>query len=435
MENIQSELKKYENDIFEKENKDVIDSAYQKWLDARNEMLIGMTDKERELIENKIKLKILKMFKKRKGDYFHYSDFVFDSLISQHFNFIVTSGDRNIGKTTSAKSLARDIVNKGYRFEWMRNIQDEIKMLVKSDNDNWFSKMGWTYDNLSAPNIYDMNDKLVGYYRDVNTVGKFKSIEFDNVALTIWDEFNSRVNVGEKFAKFAEHIVTVQRHREKYMCILQANFVSQHDEMLEKLGVGGEKLDNKNFVKFNWITGALMIFIPSGIYKSVSNDIKKKKKNIGYRTSLNDQHVFQSQYGGGFQDAINTNIINQENISAFEALFNIYHSVTISSLRSQRLTMYKAYDKDGKPFNFLTNTKENNNKPIFVFDHINKIRYINSIILESTVLENLILAWRNNQIKTDSQTTYESIIKIFAAADKIIDKQKFVINDVENLVK
>ncbi len=412
-------------------------SNWEQWKKEREEILQELTDKEREIIEKEIKVEILKIFTKAKnapdGDdlrFFKYKPIRNIPHVKKWFKIMCVTGDRNIGKTTSAERECRDIVSAGKRFIKLRNIQDEVKECVVSDEEKWLAPNNWSYTNRTSPNIHITGEveNIVGYYRDVNTIGKFKSIEFPDVDLILWDEFNTRVAVKDKFQKFVEFVTTVQRHRKNLSVILQANYVDQNDVMLQKLGVGIEKLDKNEFVKFNWITGSIVILVPKGIYESVGD----KKDNLGYRLSLADQKTYQSQYGGGFQPDTIGNVINMAKIANVDPIFNIYYNqyATNDTLGAFKMCLYDAFDKEGKRVLLLTELIEPNKVPIFVFDTFNEIKYPGTVLLEADKLDKIIALWQSEEIKTDSKETHHNITLLFSKAKSIIDKTKFYVEEI-----
>lgn len=269
-------------------------SPYEQWLAERAKILEGMTDQERSVIELEIRLFITEVFKKAKetpgGAFFKYDPFLENPLIKKYFKIMVTSGDRNIGKSFSLGEQ-RDKVNRnGGKWILMRNIQDEIIQHVKSElrEGEYLEKRKLDVTNFKTADAYLLDEdkeelEIVGHYRDVNTIGKFKSINFPGVKLIAWEEFVSRVKVSDKAAKFVEFVSTVQRYNPDLQIICQSNYVDQSDPFLQLLQVGMEGIDTDvEFVKFSWISGSIQIFIPKGIYKSVGN----AETNLGYRLSL-----------------------------------------------------------------------------------------------------------------------------------------------------
>ncbi|MCS5736447.1 UNVERIFIED_CONTAM: hypothetical protein RF648_18235 [Kocuria sp. CPCC 205274] len=89
-----------------------------------------MSESERQLIEAKIKLDIVKAFRKRKGDFFHYEDILEIPLLKEYFKIIVCTGDRNIGKSYSLRNISTK-----HKFVWMRNQRNELEAQVKSHID------------------------------------------------------------------------------------------------------------------------------------------------------------------------------------------------------------------------------------------------------------------------------------------------------------
>lgn len=410
------ELKKYtlEIDEFVKtiDDKEIADS-YEQWKNERKKILDLVSLSERELIEAKIKVEIVKMFRKRKGDFFYYEDLLSSELLRKYFKIIVCTGDRNIGKSTSAKRIAE-----ANKWIWLRNQRNELEAQVKSHIDSgWFESNGWELEGGLTSSSIDVvsteSEKIIGYYRDVNTIGKFKSIDFPETELIIWEEFNSPVKISNKFEKFATFVSTVQRHRPNMLAILQANYVDNTDEMLTKLGIPITKLSKDKFVFFNWITGAINIFIPKSIYKSIG----EAKDNLGYRLSLNDHDVWKSQYGAQFSNEELLNIIDSNNFTWTEARYNIYFYSNIDR-NTIKLTVYNVIDEDGIRHNFISNTRGANDKPTLVVDYISNARYPNSVLVNLNSLEVLVSAWHASKLCTDNIEVFSLLVKLLAEAKK-----------------
>lgn len=411
------EINKYlgEIDEFVKslEDRDVKDS-YEQWKQERQSVLNLVSESERQLIEAKIKLDIVKTFRKRKGDFFHYEDILEIPLLKEYFKIIVCTGDRNIGKSYSLRNISTK-----HKFVWMRNQRNELEAQVKSHIDiGWLENNGWELDGGISSEAIDIVEIMgkknkVGYYRDVNTIGKYKSIDFPDVDLLAWEEFNSPVTISNKFEKFTTFVSTVQRHRPNLQVILQANYVDNTDEMLTKLGIPIGKLTKDQFVFFNWITGAINIFIPKGIYKSVSS----KKDNLGYRLSLMEHDVWKSQYGAQFSNEELLNIIDSNDFTFIDPKYNLKFYSDIER-QTISLTMYYVIDKDGMPHNFISTTRGNNNKPVLVVDYLSNVRYPGSLLVEPHQLENLVKAWHSFNLTTDNIEVFSLLIKLLATSQK-----------------
>lgn len=420
---------------------DDLENDYQRFLEERKNILV-ISREEKEKIEAVIKLELLKMWSKAKklaeGDdedlgYFRYEDIYKIPYVSDYFNIVTANGDRNIGKTYSSRRMARDVNKESKRWFWLRNIDDEIEAQVDSDKEKFLDPHGWIKDGKKhMPNILDRQGNLVGYYRALNTSAKLKSIEFPEVDLLVYEEFNE-VKIQHKYMKFIKLLSTIQRQNPKLKAILQANYVDQNDEMLQALGVGMKKLTKEDFVIFNWEVGALIINIPKGVYRQP----KDKKNNTAYRASLATYDGWKSQYGGGFSNEEPVNIINENEFSNVKAIFNIYTknpTALKQSYGAYKLTLYHVWDKQGKQHNVITTTKGTNNSPIFVIEYLNKIHYPTAELITHEALMYLINAWNNNNLKTTSIEVHAVVSMIFAKALQIYDKQENDIEDVENMV-
>lgn len=418
-----------------------LEEDYQRWIQERKAML-PLTKDERDKIEAVIKLELLKMWKKAKEDangpdmdkgFFRYEDILSIPYVKDFFNILTANGDRNIGKTYSSRRIARDVVKRGKRWAWIRNIDDEVKAQVVSDEEKFLAPNGWahTEGTSKAPNITNLKGNIVGYYRPLNTSAKLKSIEFPDVELMVYEEFNEVV-IPHKFLKMVKLASTMQRHEPNFMMILQANYVDQNDEILRSLGVGSKTLTKEDFVIFNWELGALVINIPKGIYRQPPD----KSKDTAYRASLGSYEVWKSQYGGGFSNEEPINIVNENEFSSISPVFNIYMQKLSTSTKygAHKLTLYKVYDKEGKMHNVITTTKGANSKQIFVVDYVNKIQYPSAEIISLDALEMLISKWNNGNLKTTDIDTHKLITAIFARALQKHDQAKNEIEDIENMV-
>lgn len=422
------------------------DNDYQRFLEERRALLPEKS--EMEHIEQVIRISILEVFKKNKllsasddmnVGYFKYQDYFAIDYIKDYFNIIVASGDRNIGKSYSSHEIARDVVSKKKKFMLLRNIDDEVKAQLSSDTleSGWLTGNGWTYKgNSKSPNIVDINESEVGFYRALNTSAKFKSTDFPDTELIIWEEFNA-VKIQDGYEKFVKMLSTIMRHNPNGKAILQANYVDQNDGTLQALGIGSKQLTKKDFVVFNWEVGAILINIPKGIYRMVSN----KKNDLAYRASLAKYDVWKSQYGGGFSNEEPVNIINEKSFLKVEPVFNIYHAKTdylspaSTKYSAFKMTLYHVWDENGEQHNVLTQTIGSNDKPIFIFDHVNKIMYPHANLISWTTLESLITHWNSGNLKTIDVKNHAAIVALFAVANKILENETFEITEVENMIE
>lgn len=423
-------------------------NLFNEWIKEREAMLNRVPLKERKRIEKEINVFLKAMFldaKTKGGQFFKYKPILENEHIKKHFNIITTAGDRNIGKSTSSHEEMKRVVDAGRRFIMMRNIQDEIKHQIKSDGNGWMSDYGWLNDaSQQSPEIVRIvEDKkkkgkavkqLIGWYRDLNTIGKFKSIEFQETDLLVYEEYNSEViGISDKWRRFSEFITTVQRHNNNLKILMQANYVHQNDVMLQKLGIGLTQLSKDKYCIINWIVGAIVIFIPKDTYKSTGETLEEKSNKLGYRTSLADYETWNKQYGGTFISPYTTNVINDSDIGVVEhAVCNMAHST--SSKSEIMLTLYKAYDRKGEVINFFSQKMGENNAPVFVFDSISEMKHINAIKLDSESLENFISAWKSNKIKTSSSEVYDSLTRIFGKAKSVIDRSEFKIEEIPDFI-
>ncbi len=438
----QIEYKKLQDELLGNE-KD-LQNDYEMFLEERKAM-IPLTKKERERVEEIIRFKILRIFKKNKEwsngkddnkGYFKYRQFREIEEIKNYFNIMMAIGDRNIGKSTSAQEEVDLVVKKGKRFMWLRNIDDEVKEQVNSDvgEDGWLTKRGWTFEgSAKSPTIITPNKVTLGWYRPVNTSSKFKSVNFPETELIVYEEFPEG-NVKGKYFKFVKFASTTLRMNQGY-AIMQANFTDQQDEMLQSLGVGNKKLTAQDFVFFNWVVGAIIIFIPKGIYRQT----KDKKKDLAYRASLGDQRVWKSQYGSGFSNEEPNNIINDNNFSSIEPVFNIYtgnaaNRADVRAYGAFKMTLYKVYDDEGNFHNVIAETLQPNDKPIFIFESLNKVMYPHAQMLEIDALENLLHHWSTGNLKTTSMAAHQRISVIFANALKVLKQDDEYITDIENII-
>ena len=419
---------------------------YQLYLNERKAMLPG-TKEEREKIEVIVKLQILDIFKEAKimasGDddnlgYFKYRPFREISYIKDFFPIISVSSDRNQGKSYSSHEEITRVAAMKRRFMMIRNIDDEVKAQIDSDSDQdgWLTDLGWTNGaSAKMPNIIDLHKQVVGYYRALNTSSKFKSVDFPKVDLIVYEEFNE-VGISDKYMKFVKFVSSIIRFNPDGWAILQANYVNQQDEMLQALGVGGKQLDVKDFVIFNWEVGAILVFVPKGIYRKP----KDQKKDLAYRTSLGKFDVWKSQFGGGFSNEEPINIVSENSFTSIKPVFNIYHQNVSSRTASGKeygafkMTLYKVYDDEGRMQNVLTTTKGSNNKPIFIYDYLNKIKYPHAHLMDIASLDNLIEEWNTGNLKTTEMKTHEAITAMFAVAKRALQADDEYISEIENIV-
>lgn len=424
---------------------DIIENNdYEQWLKERQDIL-PLTKEGREQVEQIIKIKILQVFAKIKQDklenpndpeigWFKYRPFFEIDEIKDYFPIRVFSGDRNIGKSTSSREeMVNTVRNKG-RFLFFRNIDDEVKEQISSHEENFLFPNGWTnFGSAKLPNIVDLKGNLVGWYRAMNTSAKFKSIDFPNTKLIVWEEFNE-VKIAKPFEKFVKMVSTAQRHNPDCVAIIQANYVDQFHEVLQALGLGYQKLTNKDIVAFNWESGAIIVNIPKGIYNSTQKD---KSKDLGYRASLTSFDIWKSQYGGGFGNEEPINIIKESSFTSVTPIFNIYYQNTSSTNRQYgafKMTLYHVYDDNGKKHNVLTETKGSNNCPIFIYDVLNKILYPHAHLMSIDSLESLIYEWNIGNLKTTSLEVHAKISVLLANAKKALMNDEEDITKIENII-
>lgn len=420
---------------------------YELFLEERKNLL-PLSEDERNLIEAEIRLGLLNMWKKAKegamsddpeAGWFRYEDIYKIPYIDDYFNILTANGDRNIGKSRSSQRIVRDTVSSGKRFMWIRNIDDEVEAQLISDTaeEGWLTKNGWGYEGKSkSPTIVNLvTEEEIGWYRPLNTAAKFKSVDFPNTELIVYEEFNEKP-VSHQFYKFVKMVSTIQRHQPKVRVILQSNYVDQWNDMLQSLGIGSKKLTIRDFVVFNWEIGAIIINIPRGIYRQPKNELQ----DVAKRASLGKYDVWKGQYGGGFANEEPVNIIDERDFVAIEPQFNIFYdkpeSVTGAKnvYGSFKMTLYKVWLRDGSWHNVLTETRGANDKPIFIYDHLNHILYPDAILMSIETLEGLIMHWKNNNLKTTEVKTHAKIVKLFATASKILAKDENLITVIENLV-
>lgn len=442
----------YDNVISSHINNDQDD--YNKYLAERKQML-PETEEKRKEIEEEITLAVLKIWNAAKKDalsdnedigFFKYRPFFENELINKYFKIFGAVGDRNIGKTWSSREEIDDVIARQRRFMILRGIDDEVKAQLTSDmgDDGWLNDRGYDYEGeLKSPTITKtfknpktqkiVSKQTVGYYRPVNTSSKFKSVDFPNVDLMIYEEFPEG-NVQNKFYKLVKLMSTVMRFNTNGRLILQSNYTDQYDDILQSLGLGSRKLTEKDFIHFNWEVGALIIFIPSGIYRKPDS-----KKDIAYRAALGKYSVWKNQYGGGFATEEPVNIINESEIAAVEPEFNIYY--VNSTLRTAnkaygayKMTLYHACDHDGNMHNILTEQQVPNDKPILIYDLLNKVQYPHAILMEIETLDSLLNHWNNGTLKTTSLDVHMKISALFASALKVLLKDEGNIEEIENIV-
>lgn len=435
-----------DDDIFGEE--DLVNS-YESFLNERAAIL--PPKEEMELVEERIRTGVLNMFKKAKIDalsndedkgFFRYEDLYAIPHVEDYFAIVMANGDRNIGKSTSSKRMLRDTVANNRRFMWWRNIDDEVEAQLASDMDEekgFLPSNGWTYEGKAkSPNIVDMQGKTVGFYRPLNTSAKYKSTDFPNVDLIVYEEYNE-VNISKKYYKMVKMISTVQRFNPRLKVILQANFTDQNDEVLQGLGMGLKKYDPKrDFCIFNWEVGSLIINIPKGVYRQPKN----KKNDIALRASYGDYETYQSQFGGGFDQEEPVNIIDEKEFDSITPVFNILFDRAESinerakSYSAFKMTLYNVVDNECNTHQVLMDTRGKNDAPIFIYDYLNSIRYPQAIMLEPITLDRLIKAWQAGNLKTVNMKTHVRVVALFANAKKYIDKtEKFLIEDIENVVE
>lgn len=420
------------------------ENDYEQWLKERQEIL-PLTKEGREQVESIIRIKILQILKQVKDDklaypddkevgWFKYKPYFEIEEIKDYFPIRVFSGDRNIGKSTSSREEMVSAVRNNGRFLFFRNIDDEVKEQVSSHEETFLFPNGWTNaGSAKLPNIVDMQGNLVGWYRAMNTSAKFKSIDFPNTKLIIWEEFNE-VKIQNPFMKFVKMVSTAQRHNPDCVALIQANYVDQFHEVLQALGLGYQKLTNKDIVAFNWEAGAIIVNIPKGIYNSTQKD---KSKDLGYRASLTKYDAWKAQYGGGFSNEQPINIVEEKKIVAVEPQFNIYYQNTSSLNKTYgafKMTLYHAYDEDGKKHNILTETKGSNNCPIFIYDILNKILYPHANLMDIDSLDNLIYEWNIGNLKTTSLEVHSKITVLLANAKRALMRNEEDIEKIENII-
>lgn len=421
-------------------------SSYQTYLEERASML-PLNKEERERVEAVIKNQILQIFKKNKewaqGEdedkgFFKYAHFRAIPEVREYFQILAAIGDRNMGKSTSAKEEVDGVVKLGRKFMWLRNIDDEVEGQLNSDvgEKGWLTDRGWSYEgNKKSPTIVSPNGAELGWYRPVNTSSKLKSIEFPDTDLIVYEEFPEG-NVKNKYYKFVKLVSTILRFNPNGWAIMQANYVDQQDDMLQKLGVGSKTRKVEDFVHFNWEVGAMIIFIPQGIYRQP----KDKKNDRARRLSLGDYDTWKSQYGGGFDNEEPNNIIDMKQISHLEPIFNIYTGdassrADVRKYGAFKLTLYHVYDNEGNIHNVLSKTFEPNDKPVFIFEALNKVLYPHAMMMEYEALDNLLHEWNTGNLKTNTLAAHERISYIFANAVKILSRDEEYITEIEEITQ
>lgn len=401
-------------------------TSFEKLVAQREELINKHSEKDRLMIEENIRAAFKAILERRRDDYFNYDDFEEIPNINL-FPIRTFTSDRNIGKSYSSFKQMQKVNDMGRTWIKMRNNQDEAKASANSDLHNYFENKVTMKGGKNA-DVYAENGDLLGYYRDINTSAKYKSTDFPNVKLIIWDEFNSRVQVTDKASKFIEFVSTVIRFKKDVTIIAMSNYVNPNDEWL--LATQASEDENKEIV-FNWFSGTINFFIPSGIYKSVGD----VTENLGYRLALTNPKLFKTQYGGEFAQDKPVNVRNFNDVIAYTPHYNIYYDDVAIDTReygAYRMTLITGYLRSGSSKLILLEQFEPNDKPIIVYDIKTLVRYPSAKLFDIETLAPLINKWFRNEIFTTDIATHKRIVKMFTLSIEKM-RQDEIIGNVDEL--
>lgn len=393
------------------------------WYDAlkrqRQELLNLIPLETRNAVEERIRQELLKIMTIYKNDYFSYSYLLEIPEIQKWIDIYSVTSDRNKGKTHSSEREAEKVVKKGKKFAIVRVIPDECDLLANTENKaQWFISNSWEAKSVGVDGVYNIinkNSKLVvGYIFPISTSYKIRGVKYPDIELVICDEFNSdaraRSPVKFKFRLLVDLMITIQRHNPNMKMILQANYLKQGDDILSKFGIGIEQLSADKFFHIDWISRAIIWFIPPDVFKIV-----KKEKNLQERLALLDEQTFKDTYGGSFTIEDKPNVINEDKIVEKIPLFSITYS-TLNNVNAMATAYFWRIEAiDGKRYIWVNDTdyydEFKNNYVLSPQDLVARIEYR---VIDSGILVTLYNHWLNKQLKTSDDNMYKFISNLLA---------------------
>ena len=382
--------------------------SYEIFLNERQRLL--------DLVPNNLEIqaKIIKQLKKNmkasKGDYFDLHDLLNIPEVKKYFQFIAITGDRNIGKTTAMRNyIVSSIVPNNEEYIWLRGKDIEVKTMLPQEDQVFFRPKGWEYTKDSGTVWEDKEAKtkkdtsrIIGHYKAVNNIQNLKSVEFPKVSTIFYDEFNTDDTIKDKFTKLVQFITTVERQKKNMQVILAANYISQNDEILLKLGLGQEYKKKQPLLIFNWIAGAIMWNIPKGHYLNA-----KVKNTLGYRLSYLDFNTFNKQYAGTFKDDKVKNIIDMDKIISKVPLFNIFYEKELYTIFAFSKTKDKAVIVNDEYF------AKSMNVPTYVFTKKDSRIGQGLPFLPYNKAKALLSLWNKEKFFATTSYEYNMILEMF----------------------
>jgi len=401
-------------------NLDWKDEYYRQLEEVKNEI----PDEEKLRIETIITAKFKENLK-RDGNIYFTSSSLLDILeVNKYFNLFAFLGDRGIGKSYDARAKCVEVSKNNRQFLWIRNNDKTKKAFLKSDGFNvWLNENNWMVDKSSgrifkyADNVevveFDSKGKekktdneiiTCGWIVDMNTIYSQKSIDYPQVDLIIWEEFDDDSEVKELNDKFISFIETVQRDRtDEVKAYFISNFTNPYNDINAMLGNSVDKIYNDSPLVFDWVVRSITYKIPMGYYKKNRG---RNKRSIADRLVLKNPNKFKTDYGGGYRiDKENMTSLNEIEYDNKKHLFNVV--ITDNLNQYHTLGIYKTikWDRTGiveKGKNILLFSKitliDNMNVPLYIYDKKCVSVFPDAELIELNKFNKFVNWWRNQGI-------------------------------------
>ncbi|MDI4567686.1 MAG: hypothetical protein E7Y34_01215 [Mycoplasma sp.] len=411
-------------------------SPYKKWKSKVDEILGRTSPLERKIIQQDIYRKLVNNMSKGKDDFFNLDHLMDIPQVKQYFKIIIIEGTRNIGKTYASQKYIEKVVNEGQNFVYARATDRELQSVVPSLKANWFASNSWTvYKNT----VKDPLKRVIGNIVDINNIANFKGIQFGNIGVFYWDEFNTNIQIrGDIVHKFSTLLTTAVRHNENVLVLLTANYGDRYNEIMATFGTDliydPDDVDKEHqLLVFNWVSGAIIWRVPEGWYKEVDDD----KNNPAYRVALSSPIAYSAQYSADYENSVEGNILQPAHVKELRYLFCLSLPEPIKKA-NRKVSTIRLFFSHATAFNreFIyvsTMLKQDNiDLPIFSTSLSDNVLDIASTYVSKEKFEFLYNLWKEKKLYVDSIQTYETFTKWLALVfGSILNKE--LITDMDEL--
>lgn len=285
----------------------------------------------------------------------------------------------------------------GKRSMLLRNRIKELDALISSAGFlDWVEKNNWELEK-SKYNINDLDGNTVIYLRALNDTASTKSIDYLNLNLVIYDEFDSEIKIKNKFSKLSHLMTTIGRFDDTLQIYLLSNYENIYDEIFLGLGIDVSKSYKNQITFFNWISGAVLFFIPNNYFLTGSD-----KNLLGKRLALSSPDAYQKQYSSTYKLASETNFTTYDKVKNSKYIFTIiYENIEISIFKTVDNLIYA----ESKSFQ--------SNKIFVCFREKDRVHNINAKTLSPLYIPYLKELFLRDKLKVTNLVTHENLKRLF----------------------